>query len=341
MTKTAVVVGATGQIGRVVVRRLAEDGWDVTAISRTPASGGPPGHGVRTVHLDRDVDGALESALGDGCDVLVDMVAYGEGHARQLLGLGDRIGSAVVISSVNVYADGAGRGFDTQDAHFPEYPVPIREDQPVIAPGDTSNPTRKAALEHTLLHSGGSLPVTLVRPGAIHGPGSPLPREWFFVKRALDKRRIRLMPYRGEGRFHTSSSANIAEVIRLAASRPGTRVLNAADPQALTVREIAAAVDAVMGHEAEDVLMDGLPEDGLGGSPWCTPRPVVLDMSAAERELGYVPVTGYAESLPETVEWLLREAGDQPWQEAFPLLNRAIGPLSFDYAAEDRWISGR
>jgi hypothetical protein len=45
-----------------------------------------------------------------------------------------------------------------------------------------------------------------------------------------------------------------------------------------------------------------MPEGGLGGTPWSVAEPIVLDMTLAERELGYVPVTGYVESLPETVE---------------------------------------
>ncbi|PZS37258.1 MAG: reductase [Pseudonocardiales bacterium] len=325
----------------MTVRRLAEDGWQVTAVSRTAESGAgwPAGLGVRQVHLDRNEPGELAAALGSGCDVLVDVVATGDADARQLLGLADRIGSAVVISSVNVYVDQAGRGFDTQRSGFPAYPLPIGEDQPTCQPGDASNATRKAALERTLL-ADGTLPVTLLRAGAIYGPGSPLPREWFFVKRALDGRRVRLLPYRGESRFHPVASANLAELIRLAAAKPGTRVVNAGDPVVPTVREIAAMVDAVVGRETEEVLLDGIPEDGLGGTPWSVPLPIVLDLGRAERELGYVAATGYAESLPGTVEWLVRATEGRRWQDAFPLLAQVLSPLAFDYDAEDRWLAG-
>ena len=64
-------------------------------------------------------------------------------------------------------------------------------------------------------------------------------------------------------------------------------------------------------------------------------------MGLAERDLGYVPVTGYAESLPETIEWMLREVDGREWQEAFPLLNRVLSPLAFDYDAEDRWLASQ
>ncbi|MFE5600660.1 NAD-dependent epimerase/dehydratase family protein [Streptomyces coelicoflavus] len=338
----AVVLGATGQIGRAAVAALAGDGWAVTAVSR----GGDrdarwPGD-VRVVRADREDDGALSEAVGEGCDVLVDMVAYGERHARQLVSLAGRVGSVVVISSVSVYEDDEGRGFDTQSepGGFPAYPVPITEAQRTIRPGGASYSTGKAALERELLAAGDRLPATLLRAGAIHGPYCRTPRELYFVKRNLDGRRRRVLAYGGASRFHPASVRNIAELIRLAAPRPGTRVLNAVDPDAPTVAEIAAAVDAVMGVETEDVLLDGPPVDGVGETPWTTPAPVVCDMSAAEDQLGYHPVARYADTLPETVAFVEERLAGRDWREAYPKMVAAYGDL-FDYAAEDAWFERR
>ncbi|WP_345964154.1 NAD(P)H-binding protein [Streptomyces sp. BRB040] len=338
----AVVLGATGQIGRAAVAALARDGWAVTAVSR----GGDrdarwPGD-VRVVRADREDDGALSEAVGEGCDVLVDMVAYGERHARQLVSLAGRVGSAVVISSVSVYEDDEGRTFDTQSepGGFPEYPVPITEAQRTIRPGDASYSTGKAALEGELLAAGDRLPATLLRAGAIHGPYCRTPRELYFVKRNLDGRRRRVLAYGGASRFHPASVRTIAELIRLAAPRPGTRVLNAVDPDAPTVAEIAAAIDAVMGVETEDVLLDGPPVDGVGETPWTTPAPVVCDMSAAEDQLGYRPVARYADTLPETVAFVEERLAGRDWRQAYPKMVTAYGDL-FDYAAEDAWLERR
>lgn len=335
--KRAVVIGAGGQIGRPAVQALVRDGWEVTAASRGGTRDPAWPDDVRTVRLDREDDTALAALIGDGCDVLVDLVAYGARHARQLTALADRVGSAVVVSSVSVYEDDRGRGFDTQDQPdgFPEYPVPLTEKQPTVRPGESTYSTRKAALEHELLAAEGQLPVTVLRPGAVHGPYSPLPRELYFVKRNLDGRRTRVLAYGGESRFHTSGTRNIAELIRLAAAAPGSRVLNAGDPQAPTAAEIGRAVDAVMGVESETVFLDA-PNGPVGASPWSVERPVVVDMTAAERELGYRPVATYAESLPETVEWLKAQLAGRDWREAFPKMFQAYGDL-FDYAAEDAW----
>ncbi|MFP3986162.1 NAD(P)-dependent oxidoreductase [Streptomyces sp. E11-3] len=343
-----VVIGATGQIGRAAVRALAEDGWEVTAASRGAGRDASWPDTVRAARLDREDDAALAAVIGDGCDLVVDMVAFHARHARQLTALGDRIGSAVVVSSASVYGDDQGRTFDTQDEPdgFPRYPVPIPETQRTVAAGEGTYPTRKAAIERELLAAGDQLPVTLVRAGAVHGPYCRTPRELYFVKRALDGRRTRVLARGGANRFHPVSVRNIAELVRLAAARPGSRAVNAGDPEAPTVAEIGAAIDAVMGVESETVLVDGPPpEASVGLTPWDVPHPVVLDMALAERELGYRPVTGYADALPETVEWLerqLRGAGSD-WRQAFPKMaaNYDAGGDLFDYAAEDAWLKRR
>lgn len=339
--RRAVVIGATGQIGRVAVGALARDGWEVTAVSRGGGRDGGWPDEVRVTAADRADDTALGAVVGDGCDVLVDMVAYGPEHARQLAGLAGRVGSAVVISSLSVYEDDKGRNFDTQAEPdgFPEYPVPIPEDQRTVRPGESSYSTRKAGLERELLAVGDQLPATLLRAGAIHGPYCRSPRELYFVKRNLDGRRRRVLAYGGGSRFHPASVHNIAELIRLAAARPGARVLNAVDPEVPTVAEIAGAIDSVMGVEVENVLVDGPPPaPTVGDTPWSVPVPVVCGMSAAERELGYRPVVTYAQSLPETVAWIEGRLAGRDWREAYPKMYETYGDL-FDYAAEDVWTA--
>ncbi|MFE9405659.1 NAD-dependent epimerase/dehydratase family protein [Streptomyces sp. NPDC006530] len=340
---TAFVIGATGQIGRAAVRALAEDGWEVRAASRAgEADPNWPGE-VRAVRVDREDGAALAAALGDGVDVLVDMVAWGPDHARQLIGLADRIGSTVVISSGAVYEDDKGRNFDTQGEPdgSPRYPVPIPESLRTVAPGDATYITRKVALERELL--GSSIPSTLLRAGAIHGPHCQTPRELYFVKRALDGRPVRVLAHNGDSRFHPAHVSNLAELIRLAALKPGDRVLNAADGEAPTVAEIGAAIDEVLGVRSELVLVEGPPPHGtVGSTPWSVAHPIVYDMSAAERELGYRPVTGYAESLPATVEYLASRLEGREWSEAFPKMAKNYASVGlFDYAAEDDWLAGR
>jgi nucleoside-diphosphate-sugar epimerase len=333
----AALIGGTGQIGRVAARVLAQDGWDVVAISR---SGDVPDGlgelGVQGAAADRADIAQLRKAVGDYADVVVDMVAYGREHAERLNAL--PVGSLIVISTGSVYADDEGRALDGV-SELPRLPVPIPETQPTVEPGDVDNYSRgKAALEDEVL--GGPLPTTVLRPGAIYGPGAKLLRELYFVQRAVDGRRRVALAWRGESRFHTVSAENIAELIRLAAAKPGYRVLNAGDPEPPTTLEICHAVGAALGHEFEPVL---LPADEFG-NPWGLPpdRPCVMDMTAAGRELGYRPVTTYPEAVKETCAWLVGELErGRDWKGTYLEATLDYGPRARRRRRRGRSARGR
>jgi nucleoside-diphosphate-sugar epimerase len=325
-----VFIGGTGMIGRAAVRALAEDGWEVVAVSR--AGTVPEGLaelGVEGFAADREDGAAVRAAVGAGADVVVDTVAFTRKHGEQLNGLAGLAGSLVVISSASVYADDEGRALDGEGGAPPQMPVPILETQRRVEPGDATYSTRKTELEQTLLE--GPLPSTVVRACAIHGPGAKLPRELFFVKRAHDGRRRVALAWNGESQFHTTSVANLAELIRLAAAQPGDRALNAGDPDPPTTLEICEAVGSALDHEFEPVLLS----DEAVENPWATPRPFVVSMEAAERELGYRPVTTYPEAVRETCEWLVGELErGRNWDGTY--LEEMV-----DYAAEDKVLESR
>jgi nucleoside-diphosphate-sugar epimerase len=340
MTAHAFIIGGTGQIGVAVARDLLKHGWTVMLAHRGGRS--PPRdlleRGATTLALDRRQPGALSEAFR-GADAVIDTVAFTADDADQLLELQENAGAFVVVSSASVYRDAAGRSLDEAGTGgFPELPEPISETQPTVDPGPETYSTQKVALERHLLDHA-LRPVTILRPCAIHGPGSIHPREWWFVKRMIDGRPQIPLAHSGRSRFHTSAVANIAAATRAALDTPGSRILNVGDPAALTVAEIGAAIAVPMGYRGEFVLVETDDPSGLGGTPWSTPRPFVLDMTSA-RDLEYVPATTYETAMPAVCAWLT-EAGDAgDWRKAFPILAAYPGDL-FDYAAEDRFLGMR
>ena len=326
----AVLIGGTGMIGRAAARTLAGDGWEVVAVSRSGTlPDGLAELGVESVAADRADDAQLRAAIGAGADFVLDTVAFDRGHGEQLNGLAGVVGSVAVVSSASVYADDDGRALDGEGGEPPVMPVPILETQRTAEPGDATYSTRKAELEQTLLE--GPLDATLLRACAIHGPGAQLPRELFFVKRILDGRKQVALAWNGESRFHTTSVANLAELIRLVAAQPGVRLLNAGDPDPPSTLEICGAVGAALDQELEPVLLP----DGSFGNPWAVPRPFVVSMEAAERELGYRPVTTYPEAVRVTCAWIVAELeGGRTWDGTY-LAD------TLDYAAEDEAIGAR
>src|SRR6059058_1211805 len=324
VARRAFLLGGSGQTGRALIPRLEQRGWEVVVASRGERD--LPG-GVEHVTVDRGAEGALDAAVGEGADVLVDFAAFEPEHAEQLLALRDRVGSLVVLSSAAVY-------FPEDEADFARLPVPIAERTETVPPGPGGYATKKRAIELALLKQD-ALPATLIRAGAIHGPWSTWAREWYFVKRVLDGRRAIVLAYRGASRFHPISVHNLAELIWLAVERPGRRILNAGDPEPPTVVEIARAIATNLEHDWTEVLLPTLDEPCE--TPWTGPKPVVLDMSEAAFEVGYQPVTTYERAVPATCEWLVEATKERPWQELMPRMAEYMEE-SFDYAAEDELL---
>jgi nucleoside-diphosphate-sugar epimerase len=346
MAKTAFLLGGTGQIGRATASRFLASGWEVVLASRGERPIAEELKELRQVQLDREDTEALRKALGNGVDVLVDVVAFEQEHAKQLLSMGDLIRSLIVISTGSVYVDSGGsRSLDeaANADEFPDFQGPIPETQATVAPADTTYSTKKVAIERTLLEQDRT-PVTIVRPFAIYGPGGALSREWYFVKRALDGRRFVLLGDRGRGRFHTTSTENLAELILLAAERPRTGVFNCGDPDPPRVLEIARAIGNAMHHDWAEVLFEWAEPwergvERVGDTPWSGPKPLVADMSLPEIEFGYRPVTTYPEAVQATCEWLVSATSGRDWRKVLTGSATYMAD-SFDYEAEDAFVRG-
>jgi nucleoside-diphosphate-sugar epimerase len=265
------------------------------------------------------------------------VIPFEAAHAEQVLALD--VGAVIAISSASVYADDQGRTLDEAQGidDFPDFPVPIPESQPTVEPGDATYSTKKAKLERILLEND-RVPAAVVRPCAIYGRGDRMAREWFFVKRALDGRPHVVLTNRGEGHFHTTASENIGELVRLIAGAPRTGAFNCGDPDPPTVLELARTIGEAAGHRyAEVLLADPAGRGEAGQTPWSAPKPLLVDMSKAERELRYRPATTWEDALPRQVEWLVAATRDRDWREVLP---RGAEYLQFDYESEDKLVSG-
>ena len=344
----ALIVGGNGQLGCAAAKELIRAGWSVTLAGRGPR---PPDAeldalGVSELRLDREDTTSLIAAA-HGRDLVLDVVAFTPAHGAQLAQLAGHVGSLVVISTGAVYAGESGLpGEPAQAADgFPVYPVPISEDWPTLAGDGADYGLRKAALERRLLSVEG-LPVSILRPGTLHGPHSTSLHHWSFIKRALDGRPHAVLAFDGASRFATSADANVARLIRLCAERPARRVLNAADEDALTVAEIGSKIFAALGHEATIFTFPGPPrEGGLGFNPWGIPHPVVLSMERARTELGYTEAIAYDDALAQDIDWAVSavaqaEASGRCWQDVFPGVIARYGADGwFPYAAEDAYVA--
>lgn len=331
MAKTALIIGGTGLIGQALVSHLDKKGWEVTVISRGRRPS--PTNSARHVVLDRADTEGLRQIAAKGFDAIFDIVAMSAAEATQLTTLSDQTGTLIVVSSAAVYADEKGDSIlnSTRDR-----PVPIAETHSTVAPVDELNyPASKSNVERIVLE-GSTCPVTVIRPGAIYGPGDLASREWHFVKRALDNRPWIVLAFHGRSVFHQVSSINVAALAGLAAEQPGTRTLNVGDEHPRTVLETARLIAREMGHERAEYLIDAPLDGGVGETPWSTPQPLALDLRAA-KELGF-EAQSPEQTIATTCRWLTTTVADADWKEALPKAAKYYGDL-FDYETEDRFVA--
>ncbi|MEW1956818.1 NAD-dependent epimerase/dehydratase family protein [Kineococcus sp. NPDC059986] len=300
----AVVLGVNGMTGRAVATELVEAGHQVVGTGRSgerfPAA--LRERGVEFLRSDRDDPAQVRAALGPGADVVVDVVAYTAAHARSVLAVSAGIGSVVVLSSKAVYVDALGRHSNSDDP--PDFGRPVVEGNPVLA-ADFSGEyasregygPHKVAVEE--VYRSADVPVSVLRPSRVHGPGAAEPREAWVLDRVLAGRRVFRLPHAADAGNHPTAAANLARLVLRCTERPAHRVLNSADPGNPTAAEVVGAVAAAAGIEVEVVDdPDGEP------SPWSSWPPFFLDTSAAEA-LGYRPVATHRETVGACVDELL------------------------------------
>ncbi|WP_297612741.1 hypothetical protein [Nocardia sp.] len=280
---------------------------------------------------------------GDGAELLVDCLCFTAEHARQLLPFAREAASTVVISSKAVYVDDTGRHVNSTAA--PNFSDPIRETAPTLPPGNGNHTTRegyganKVAAEQVLLDSG--TPVTVLRASKVQGVGARRPREWHFVKRVLDRRPAVLLAGHGAGIDHPTAAVNLAALVETVAAQPGCRVLNSADPDAPTGRQIAATIAGQLGHTWAEILLDDQTDPALGRHLWDARPPIVLDTTAATN-LGYRQVGDYASTVARQIDWLAATAvADQDGTWRLPGVDQDFFADYFDYPTEDHHIATR
>ncbi|TPK05250.1 NAD(P)-dependent oxidoreductase [Mesorhizobium sp. B2-5-9] len=341
MKRKALVFGVTGQLGASAADRLLESGWQVWGATRGNRM--PPGYllqrGLLPIEGTSNTYEGIIRSLECPIDAAFVPTAYDLSDARDLLAGCERVGSLVVVSSSSVYADSKGRSLDEAgETGFPIFDEPISEKTRTVEAGPQTYSTRKVAMENALLSSG--FPVTILRPCAIYGRLARHPREWWFVKRALDGRG-RIPVCRGaRSVFHTSDARGIAGLAEICMSSPAPRILNVADATPLTVSEIASAIGRAIGLPVNVVPFEGGPSGPsyVGSTPWSVERPYVLDTSQA-KGLGWRGGE-YSDHVADVCGWLVETARKGDWSDHFTAFAK-YGYDAFDYRAEDAWLAAR
>ena len=325
---SALVTGASGQVGSQIVDQLSRAGWTVRGLSRGEVAdktietlGANP---VRGDVLDRE---SLIVA-SRGVDVIFHTAAAitasggWESYRRTNLDgtaaaieAAERSGAKLMhLSSVAVYGASGRYGASKTS-----------EDTPLGAIRERSHYARsKRESEEMVLeaHRAGRIWATAVRPDVIYGP-----RDRQFVPRMARAVRLGVMPLLGGGgsTLAVVHAANVAEGAILAATNEsaGGRVFNLANDYDVTVREfftlaaqglgkhvrfvpvpIWAAKMALRGFRIVDrIALGGKFAVASEGSLSFMSRDNPFTSERAKRELGWKPSVRPDIGIPEAFRW--------------------------------------
>jgi nucleoside-diphosphate-sugar epimerase len=163
----ALVTGAAGFLGRVLVRRLGQRGIPVRALVRGEAPGMP--QGVEVVRGDATDPAALARAV-PGCDLVFHLAGAGRGADRDGY-MRANAGSTRLLLEACAAAGAAGSRFVLAGSLAASGPSrqPLREEEP-LRPVEWYGES-KAEAERITLSFRDRLPVAVARPPRIVGPG--------------------------------------------------------------------------------------------------------------------------------------------------------------------------
>ncbi len=234
------LTGATGYTGARLAAALRARGDFVSALVRPASMGQAPG-GLRAVEGDLGDPRAL-AQLVEGAEAVIHVAAvyrtagHPDGYYREVNVAGtERLLEAAARAGVRRFVHTS-----TVGVHGHVERPPADEESP-IRPGDVYQATKAEAEALALtFHRTRGLPVCVVRPGAIYGPGE---RRLLMLVRAIARGAYAIV---GSGRafYHPVYVDDLVDGFLLALERPEAvgQAFILAGPRYVTQRELAALI---------------------------------------------------------------------------------------------------
>jgi nucleoside-diphosphate-sugar epimerase len=300
------VTGASGFIGGVVCRRLAEQGHQVSALVRRPGSHPP---GTDPVAGDLGADGGLGEALASARpECVVHLAAEIASQRSEAKVMKVNVGGTrrLLDACIGLAAGDAGKGprivfsstVVTGDAHGEL----LREDSAL--PVETPYGRSKQECERIVLASG--LPAVVIRPSHVYGPGGWYGNE--LVPRLRQPGRLAVIGS-GENLWDVVHVDDVAAAIVMAVSAAAAagRVYHAVDDEPISYYDFMALTAAELGVGAPRRIPAAIARLVAGRNAVdAVVRSARSSNERIKRELGWQPrFPTAAEGVPDAVARLL------------------------------------
>jgi nucleoside-diphosphate-sugar epimerase len=315
------VTGATGFTGGHLARHLTASGHQVRALVREPAGAADlAAAGIELAAGDIRDHAAIERALA-GVDVVYHIAAV----YRQA-GIPEetyRAVNAVAVGAIVEAAAAAGVKrvvhCSTVGVHGDVKQPPASEDAP-LRPGDIYQ-TTKLEGERIARETGERLgmPVTIVRPTGIYGPGD---RRLLKLFRGVSRGWFPMLGS-GEIYYHLTYIDDLVEGFRLCGEHPAAanRTYILGGGEVTTLNDLVARVAAIAGTRPPRLHLPVWPVWIAGAvcEAVCVPlglepplyrrrvdfytKSRAFDISRARQEIGYAPAVSLRDGIGRTLEW--------------------------------------
>lgn len=302
--KKILVTGATGYVGREVVRQLLESGKDVTALGRTV-----PDYKIPFIKADFTDSAAVEKALaGSAFDCVMHIASLpgDTGDPQQMVQVNvngcqnlleysrkTKVKRFVLASSISAY-----EWYPATKFNPPDY-MPVDEKHP-CRPKDMYATTKRMQelLAMTYYHQY-KVPVTILRLTAVVGPrGRGGGRGWReFAEKLAEGKKVQIPHFSAKELCHYVDIRDVAKMHIAAAEHAKAvgQIFNCCGP------------GPTRGSEFSDIVKNLVPGIQVDyGFPWSMAQggEVSFDMSKARKIIGFEPVYTLADSIKNIKEWI-------------------------------------
>ncbi len=239
------ITGGTGFVGRALVKRLLGSGAQVRVLARpSPRADALEAQGAEVVRGDLSDHSAIDRAV-EGAEIVYHAAAMVEGHGNRekffdanvrgtdavlQASLRAKPCRIVYLSSIAVYGPAAPDELIDEDTPFDELP----EERDFYAHSKIE--ADRLAMKFA---KNSAVPVTILRPGVIFGPGRPLPTALLGARIG----KLDIVFGRPAQPFPLNHVENLVDAIELAAHAPdqGLRQYIVIDDEKLTLGQYHAA----------------------------------------------------------------------------------------------------